>query len=110
MNSKLTKTGVRVTLSQIKRASQTPLFAESGVVGEQKFHEKQATFDGRPHVFVSRMAFRHGNRGLMVMADNHTEAVELSRVLDASLPKAGAYYPQVDIVWTLDPDEDPNAN
>ncbi len=111
MNSKLIRNEIRPRLSAIQRPAQTVTFTESGLPGEPKFHVNQANYNGQPFAFASRFSARHNQSGNLTFADGHSENLRGNRVIDTVVgsPTLGkASVPQAQIVWTLDPDEDPN--
>jgi prepilin-type N-terminal cleavage/methylation domain-containing protein/prepilin-type processing-associated H-X9-DG protein len=111
MNSKLIQGGARVRTTQVLQPSQTVVFTESGVPGEAKFHPNQANYTGQPHAFANRFSARHGGSGNLAFADGHAESLRGSRVIDlgeSSANRGRAIIPQVNVIWTTDPQADPN--
>jgi prepilin-type N-terminal cleavage/methylation domain-containing protein/prepilin-type processing-associated H-X9-DG protein len=111
MNSKLIRNDFRPKIGAIQRPSQTVLFTETGIPGEAKFHPNQATYNGQPFAFANRYSARHALSGNLVFADGHSENLRGNLVIDtvAGSPTLGkAFVPQARVVWTVDPDEDPN--
>lgn len=106
LNAKLNIDGRRLILTQVRRPAHTPLFLEGGLPAEPRHDDRQAAYDGRPHVFSSRAAFRHGRRCNAVMVDGHVRSLAGSEVIDPLT--GGAYFPQSTVVWTADPLRDPN--
>ena len=106
LNAKLNIDNRRLILSRVRQPSVTPLFLESGFPGEPKIDPRQAAFDGRPHTFANRAAFRHGRRCNFVMADGHVRSFAGPEVVDPAT--GGAFVPQTTVVWTPDPAMDPN--
>jgi prepilin-type processing-associated H-X9-DG protein len=109
-NAKLNTNEERANLVRIVRPSQTPLFLEGGLPGEEKlkYHAAQKKFDGRPHVTFNRVVFRHRGRSNFVMTDGHVAVLAGREVIDPA--SGGAYFPQRVLVWTPNPQEDPNAS
>ncbi len=112
MNSKLIRSGVQPPLTAIRNASQTVIFNESGVPGETsaRVDENQAVFNGQPFSFASRFAARHGGSGNLIFADGHVETKRGRLVVETRTgPNKGkAILPQTDVVWTFDPEDNPN--
>ena len=110
MNSKLVQDGQPRKYGNIRISSRTVLFLDGGLPNEKKVHPAQADYDGRPHVYANRAAFRHSGRVNLLMADGHVEARPASDVFDPnSRPNpGGAFYPQHEVVWTADPLQNPN--
>ncbi len=112
MNSKLIRSGVQPPLTAIRNASQTVIFNESGVPGETsaRVDENQAVFNGQPFSFASRFAARHGGSGNLIFADGHVETRRGRLVVETRTgPNKGkAILPQTDVVWTFDPEDNPN--
>jgi prepilin-type N-terminal cleavage/methylation domain-containing protein/prepilin-type processing-associated H-X9-DG protein len=111
MNSKLIQGGAKVRVTDIQLPTQTVVFTESGLPGEPKAHPNQANYTGQPHAYANRYSARHSNAGNLVFADGHAEAMKSSLVLDlveTSPSRGRAPFPQVRIVWTTDPANNPN--
>ena len=111
MNSKLIQNGAQVRVPQIQRPVDTVAFTEAGLPGEPKFHARQASYTGQPHAFANRFSARHGGNGNLIFADGHAQGMRGNRVLDtkAGSPTEGrAFYPQTEVIWTTDPENDPN--
>ena len=97
MNAKLIINNVRPKCTQIRNASRTVLFVDGGVSGEAKSFEKQATYEGRPHVQANRVSFRHSGKANFLMFDNHVECIAGKQVVN---PATGNIYPPpVDPIW-----------
>jgi len=113
MNSKLMVPGALVVkYSAIQRATQTPLFIDSGVPGENTI-TGQKPYNGQPHAYASRFSARHGGSGNLFMADGHAETMRGPKVVDTDPANAGnsygkSIYPPVDVVWRPDPESNPN--
>ncbi len=111
MNSKLIRGDVRPKIGAIQRPSQTVLFTESGIPGEAKYHPNQATYNGQPFAFANRYSARHSQSGNLVFSDGHSENLRGNVVIDTVVgsPTLGkAFVPQTRVIWTVDPEEDPN--
>ncbi|HMP82662.1 MAG TPA: prepilin-type N-terminal cleavage/methylation domain-containing protein [Verrucomicrobiota bacterium] len=113
MNSKLIDDGQSsIRTATIKRASQTVIFLENLLTGETRVDPSQSTTDlGQPASYASRFSARHGGSGNLVFVDGHTETLKGRRVVEttAGNPNKGkAIFPQADIIWTPDPNKNPN--
>ena len=111
MNSKLVRNEVRPRLGSVRLPSQTVVFTEAGLPGETKFHPNQAAYNGQPHAFANRFSARHSQSGNLAFADGHSENLRGNVVIDTALASATlgkAFFPQTRVVWTVDPEEDPN--
>ncbi len=111
MNSKLIQGGAKVRVADIQLPVRTVVFTEAGLPGEPKAHPNQANYTGQPHAFANRFSARHSNAGNLVFADGHAEAAKSSRVLELNQtsPNRGrAPFPQDNVVWTTNPDINPN--
>jgi prepilin-type N-terminal cleavage/methylation domain-containing protein len=103
-----------------KRANK-PLFAvgmnsrlqrksDDGVVAQSRLAQvinpaKTVVFNGSPKANARAFAARHNQKGCLVFADGHSEVRAASELLTKG---GGIITPQTDIVWTLNPDSDPN--
>lgn len=74
INSRLTATGIAITLNSLTTPSRTPLLLEAGVPDEVSLKD-QAGYDGRPHVKWDRSSARHHGFGNMVFGDGSGRAV-----------------------------------
>jgi prepilin-type processing-associated H-X9-DG protein len=112
MNSKLIRNGAAPRLGALQQASQTVIFNESGVPGETsaRVDENQAVFNGQPFSFASRFAARHRGSGNLIFGDGHVETKRGRSVVETKvgINKGKAILPQAEIIWTLDPEENPN--
>jgi prepilin-type N-terminal cleavage/methylation domain-containing protein/prepilin-type processing-associated H-X9-DG protein len=112
MNSKLIRNGSQPRLGALRQTSQTVIFNESGVPGETsaRADENQAVFNGQPFSFASRFAIRHGGSGNLIFGDGHVET-KRGRTVVESRPgpnKGKAILPQTEVIWTVDPSDNPN--
>ena len=93
------------TLSAIMDPVRTVAFLESGMPGDEKVNKAQTGFSAKPKANPQAFAARHNQKGVLVFVDGHTEVRPVSDLID----RGGMIkFPQEDVVWTLDPDEDPN--
>jgi prepilin-type N-terminal cleavage/methylation domain-containing protein/prepilin-type processing-associated H-X9-DG protein len=113
MNSKLINGGEpTVKVSAIQRPSQTVVFLENRLPDEPKVDPAQADNNlGQPSSFANRFVARHGGTGNLVFADGHVETLKGPLVVETRAGNANrgrAILPQERIVWTLDPETNPN--
>ena len=112
MNSKLKNGTAPVRITSVARPSQTAVFLENRLTDEAKVDPAQSDSDlGQPASFASRFAARHGGMGNLVFADSHAEGMKGNKVVETttgSPNKGKAILPQVDLVWTADPNSNPN--
>lgn len=112
MNSKLIDSpNLTLRVSSIAQPSSTVMFLENRLNGEQPIDIAQATTDlGQPSSYASRFVARHQKRGNLVFVDGHAENFAGSTVVE-TLPgpnRGSAIVPQRNIVWTPDPNANPN--
>jgi prepilin-type processing-associated H-X9-DG protein/prepilin-type N-terminal cleavage/methylation domain-containing protein len=105
MNSKLVINGIVPNRSAILLPLQTALFAEAGGPGETEFNG-QPGYDGRPHIYANRFSNRHDGRGNILFFDGHVELLRANLVVTSD---GKAFFPQQNVIWTVDPNQDPNA-
>jgi prepilin-type N-terminal cleavage/methylation domain-containing protein/prepilin-type processing-associated H-X9-DG protein len=112
MNSKLISApAVTIRTSDVSRPSDTVMFLENLLVGETSVDPVQATTElGQPSSYASRFVARHDGRGNLVFIDGHAESFRGTEVVETTPgPNRGkAIVPQVKIVWTPDPNANPN--
>ncbi|MCI0539688.1 MAG: type II secretion system GspH family protein [Verrucomicrobiales bacterium] len=112
MNSKLiSNTGLPVKMTAIQLPSATIVFLENLLKDEAKFDLAQATTElGQPSSFANRFSVRHAGSGNLVFADGHAQSLRGSQVIELrSGPNRGkAILPQTRIIWTPDPESNPN--
>ncbi len=111
MNSKLIRGAERVRTSFVVRPSDTVAFTEAGLPGETPFHPRQSPFTGQPNAFANRFSARHGGIGNLVFIDGHAQGLRGDRVIDTrpgSPTEGRAFVPQTTVIWTTNPDGDPN--
>jgi len=113
MNSRLQRKNddgvkIRGTFSSILAPQRTVMFMERGMPSEKKKlgdGPGQGGFDAgakaNPRAFVAR----YNGKGLLVFADGHVESFAVSDLITNS---GLIIEPQRNVVWTRDPDEDPN--
>lgn len=113
MNSKLINGGEPVVkVSAIQRPAQTVVFLENRLPEEPKVDPAQADTNlGQPSSYANRFVARHAGSGNLVFADGHAETLKGPLVVETrpgSANRGRAIFPQERIVWTLDPETNPN--
>lgn len=111
MNSKLISDGVPVKTTVIIAPSSTVVFLENLLKDEPKVDIAQATTElGQPSSFASRFSARHAGAGNLVFVDGHSQPLRGELVVDTRPgPNRGkAILPQSRIVWTPNPESNPN--
>lgn len=93
------------TLTSIEDPSRTVAFLERGMPGDKKTNPGQRGFDAGPKANARAFAARYNGKGLLVFVDGHVEMFAVSDLISTSGTIA---FPQTNVVWTPDPDEDPN--
>ncbi len=110
MNSRLQRKGedgekMQGRMANILDPAKTVIFLERGLPNDKKTMSAQRGFDGSPKANARAFAARHNQKGVLVFADGHAE-VHLASDL---LTSGGAIVtPQTSIVWTMNPEADPN--
>lgn len=110
MNSRLQRkddAGVKIQgrYIQIQEPAKTVVLLERGLPNDKKTMPAQRGFDGTPKANARAFAARHNQKGCLIFADGHAELHAASDLLTAG---GGIIFPQKGIVWTLNPDDDPN--
>jgi len=91
-------------LSCVQFDSQTALFLDTGVPGEDPL-PGQAKYDGRPHSFANRFSTRHSGWGNIAFCDGSVRSLKKEKVVYLG----GAFFPQTpEVYWTCDPTRDAN--
>lgn len=112
MNSKLTSGGgAPVKTSAIQVPASTVVFLENLLKDEPPVDVAQATTElAQPSSFASRFSARHAGSGNLVFADGHAETLRGRLVVETRAgPNRGkAILPQTRIIWTPDPEANPN--
>jgi prepilin-type N-terminal cleavage/methylation domain-containing protein/prepilin-type processing-associated H-X9-DG protein len=117
MNSRLINSGATtIRVDSLKRAAETVLFMENRLSAETSvmFFPGQATTDlGQPSSYANRFVARHLRRGNLVFADGHAQTFRGDEVVEtltgAGRTRGGAIMPQTKMIWTPDPQSDPNT-
>jgi prepilin-type N-terminal cleavage/methylation domain-containing protein/prepilin-type processing-associated H-X9-DG protein len=112
MNSKLASgSPIPVKLASIQNPSATVAFLETLLKDEPPFDPAQGTTDlGQPSSFATRFSARHVKTGNLVFADGHAENLRGAQVVEtrAGANRGRAILPQLRVVWTPDPESNPN--
>jgi prepilin-type N-terminal cleavage/methylation domain-containing protein len=90
---------------QIQEPSKTVVLLERGLPNDKKTMPAQRGFDGSPKANARAFAARHNQKGCLIFADGHAE---LHLASDLITEGGSIIVPQKSIVWTLNPDDDPN--
>ncbi|MCB1131178.1 MAG: prepilin-type N-terminal cleavage/methylation domain-containing protein [Verrucomicrobiae bacterium] len=93
------------TLTSIQDPHRTVAFLERGMPGDKKTNPGQRGFDAGPKANARAFAARYNGKGLLIFIDGHVEMYSVSDLIN---PAGTIKFPQTDVVWTPDPDEDPN--
>jgi prepilin-type N-terminal cleavage/methylation domain-containing protein/prepilin-type processing-associated H-X9-DG protein len=114
MNSKLIQgAAMPIKVTAVQRPSDTVIFVESRLPSETMVDLLPAPTTaslGQSKAYANRFVGRHDRRGNLVFIDGHAGGFSINAVqVTASGPSRGnAITPQTDIVWTADPNDDPN--
>jgi len=112
MNSKLfSGDNSSLRISSLVNPAATVVFLENILKDESRVDPAQPTTDlGQPSSFASRFSARHNQSGNLVFADGHAENFKGVQVVEtkAGPDRGKAIRPQTRIVWTPDPESNPN--
>jgi prepilin-type processing-associated H-X9-DG protein len=112
MNSKLIGGGVATRrLTTVLNPTHTVLFLESRLAGDPKVDSAQPDTDlGQPSAYASRFAARHAGNGNLAFVDGHCENKRGTQVVEtrAGPTRGQAIVPQAQVIWTADPEANPN--
>lgn len=116
MNSKLNSgSSGPVKAANFRQPSQTVVFLENRLKGEYMVDPGQSSDAdpdlGQPASYASRFSARHGKSGNLVFGDGHVESLKGNRVVETttgSPNKGKAILPQIQVIWTSDPNNSPN--
>jgi len=112
MNSKLITGGaLTIRINLIKLPANTVIFLENRLTGDPLVDGNQAKSDlGQPSSYANRFAARHAKSGNLVFADGHARTYKGSEVVQtqSGADEGKAILPQTEIVWTIDPNSNPN--
>ena len=90
---------------QIQEPSKTVIILERGMPKDKKTMPAQRGFSGSPKANPRAFAARHNQKGSLIFADGHAELHAASDLITAG---GAIIFPQTSIVWTFNPDDDPN--
>jgi prepilin-type processing-associated H-X9-DG protein len=90
------------SLAAILDPVRTVIFLERG---DDKVIAAQRGFDAGPKANARAFAARHNQKGILLFADGHTE---VRPVTDLITPSGMIITPQERVIWTADPEDDPN--
>jgi len=94
------------TLAAIQAPERTVIFLERGMKRDKKTNPGQKGFDGRPKANPRAFVARYNGKGLLIFVDGHVGMFAVSDLITTSgLIKT----PQTNVVWTPDPESDPNG-
>jgi hypothetical protein len=110
MNSRLQrkdKDGIKQAgrLDLIQEPTKTVVLLERGMPNDKKTMPAQSGFDASPKANAGAFAARHAQKGCLIFADGHAELHPASDLITVG---GAIIFPQTGIVWTLNPDDDPN--
>ena len=116
MNSKLIYgTATTIRMGAVQRPSDTVIFMENRLDPELglDFFPGQAPDNlGQPSSFATRLVPRHDKRGNLAFLDGHAESFRDTEVIETRIApgytRGGGIVPQTRIVWSADPELDPN--
>ena len=111
MNSRLQRKNEKgdkadMRLNQVVQPSRTVLLFEQGIKGEKKSNGgAQSAYDGAPKGTARSFVARYNGLGVICFLDGHAELMRPSDLLTetGALP-----YPQTEVIWTTNPETDPN--
>ena len=99
------------TLASIQQPANTVIFLERGLPKDQQHSKAQRKFNGSPKANPRAFATRHNQKGVLLFVDGHTEVRRVPELIKPSgeIIVPGEQGPGVSIIWTRDPDDDPNV-
>ena len=108
MNSKLIMwPHATVRITQALRPAATVSFLENRLPDEPMAAPDQAIVElGQPSAYANRFVARHRGRGNLVFLDGHLEARRGPEIVTNGM----AHFPPRDVIWTADPDTNPNLD
>ncbi len=106
MNSKLILVPHRtITLAAIRSPHATVLFLDNLLPDEPMIDPLQAPRElGQPSAYANRAAARHEGRVNLAFVDGHVDSLRGADIVTNGL----ARFPQVPVIWTADPQRNPN--
>ncbi len=95
------------TVASIQAPVNTVIFLERGMPKDKKLVSAQANFSASPKAGPKAFAARHNQKGLLLFADGHVEVKSPTDIITGS-GKVKTLEEGSSVVWTRDPDDDPN--
>jgi hypothetical protein len=96
----------RVNLDSLLEPVRTVVFLERGMPEEKKRSSHQRDFTGGPAAGPHSFAGRHHRKAVLLFGDGHIEIKTFEELVDAN--GRIRHDPRQGVLWTRDPDEDPN--
>ncbi len=113
MNSKLIN-GSELTIrwSSVREPAKTVVFLDNRLDNEPGVHAWQDNWDlGQPSAYANRFSIRHRGSGNLAFGDGHVDNMRGRNVVQTEGSDSGkAILPQVEVIWTPDPEMNPNYN
>lgn len=93
-------------LADIQQAARTVVLLERGLPGESALQvQSKKDYDGSPKATAKSFVGRYAGEGVLGFADGHVETVKAKELLT----EVGDFpFPQVEVIWTANPEENPN--
>ena len=97
-------------MASIQQPANTVIFLERGLPKDEQHSKAQRKFNGSPKANPRAFATRHNQKGVLLFVDGHTEVRRVPEVIKPSgeIITPDEQGPGVSIIWTRDPDDDPN--
>lgn len=107
MNSKLISSPQRtIKFSAIQRPPETVMFMDNRLPDDPKIDPFQTSVAlGQPSAFASRLAARHQGRVNLAFADGNVDSLAGTTIVTNGM----ARFPQHQVIWTPDPQVNPNT-
>jgi len=93
------------TLAAIVDHGRTVAFLERGLPSDRKVSRAQRGFTGGAKANPRAFAARHNKKGVLIFIDGHAEVRGVYELIERN---GRIIYPQQRVIWTPDPEEDPN--
>jgi len=100
-----TKEKLPIKLSAVTSPTKTVAFLEQGLPKEKKAMAQQPKYDGSCKGSAKSFVARYGGKGVLTFVDGHADTFEGKDILTET---GGFPFPQINVVWTKTPEEDPN--